>query len=155
GTVLVHFHCERQYSPRDFVINKLALRSYINEVRGVCAELGLLAQGEMLLGQVLSLPGVVPEPGLAPMALEEQWPPIERLLEEALGKLQTMRQEEGRAMGAELLQYRDFISGKLERIRQRAPGVVEAYRDRLHERVRKLLTDLDVEIDKSDLIKEV
>jgi uncharacterized protein (TIGR00255 family) len=32
---------------------------------------------------------------------------------------------------------------------------VAAYRDRLHDRVRKLLGELDVEIDRSELIKEV
>ena len=47
------------------------------------------------------------------------------------------------------------IKGALERIRERAPAVAVAYRDRLLERVRSLLTELDVKIDRSDLIKEV
>src|SRR5205085_9210539 len=39
--------------------------------------------------------------------------------------------------------------------RHRAPKCVDAYRDRLHERVRATLAEHDVEIDRSDLIKEV
>ena len=58
-------------------------------------------------------------------------------------------------MAHELLQLRDQIGRELAQIRQRAPTVAEAYRDRLHERVRNLLAELDVEIDRSDLIKEV
>ena len=76
-------------------------------------------------------------------------------MSEALGRLQGMRQEEGRAMAQEFLQYRDFLAAQLAQIRQRTPTVVTAYRDRLHERVRSLLAELDIEIDRSELIKEV
>ncbi len=58
-------------------------------------------------------------------------------------------------MAAEFLQYRDHLAAELGHIRERASGVVASYRDRLHDRVRKLLTELDIEIDRSDLIKEV
>ena len=58
-------------------------------------------------------------------------------------------------MAQELLQHRGAIAAELARIRQRAPAVVENYRDRLQERVRGLLAELDVEIDRSELIKEV
>jgi uncharacterized protein (TIGR00255 family) len=153
GTIQVHLQLQRQYAPQDFVINSVALRSYIGQVRSACTDLSL--SDSAILAQVLALPGVAAEPGAAPLVLDEQWPIIERVLEESLARLQTMRQEEGQAMADELLQHRDFIAAQLERIRQRAPAVVEAYRDRLHDRVRKLLTELDVEIDRSDLIKEV
>jgi uncharacterized protein (TIGR00255 family) len=155
GTIQIHFHCERQYAPQDFVINTVALRSYAAQVRGVCHELSVPFQGETLLGHMLTLPGVVPEPGAAQQSVDEKWPAIEKVLEQALAKLQAMRQEEGRAMAQELLQHRDFIAGQLDDIRRRAPAVVEGYRDRLHERVRKLLGELDVQLDRSELIKEV
>ncbi len=58
-------------------------------------------------------------------------------------------------MAQELLQQRDTIGAQLERIRERMPQVATAYRDRLLERVRSLLAELDVQIDRSDLIKEV
>jgi uncharacterized protein (TIGR00255 family) len=54
-----------------------------------------------------------------------------------------------------LLQHRDHIAAQLARIREQAPAVAVAYRDRLLERVRMLLAELDVKIDRSDLIKEV
>ncbi len=154
GTVQVHLRCQRQYNPQDFQINATALRSYAEQLRSLSAELGLRDLAG-LLAQVLVLPGVVAEPGSVTLKLEDEWPLMERVLEEALGRLQAMRQEEGRAMGQELLQYRDFIAGQLARIRDRAPAIAVAFRDRLLERVRILLAELDVQIDRSDLIKEV
>jgi uncharacterized protein (TIGR00255 family) len=155
GTVQVNLRCERQFAPQDYRINATALRSYVGQLRGVWDELGLRDRGEILLGQVLALPGVVAEPGNLSFHLQEEWPLIQRVLTEALAKLQAMRQEEGRAMTQEFLQHRDDIGGQLAQIRARTPGVASAYRDRLHERVRALLGELDVQIDKSDLIKEV
>src|SRR5262249_30104866 len=121
----------------------------------LCRELGLSDDGATLLGPVLALPGVVPEASGTPLRLEDDWPILERVLEQALAKLQAMRQEEGGAMARELLQLRDHIAAELEKIRRRAALVVEAYRDRLLERVRSLLGELDVKMDRSDLIKEV
>ena len=131
------------------------MRSYLGQLRAVSAELSLADGGESLLAQVLALPGVVPEPASAALNLEEEWPVLERVLEQALGRLQAMRQEEGRAMAVELLQLRDHIAAELERVRTRVPLVSEAYRDRLLERVRVVLGELDVEIDRKELIKEV
>src|SRR5262249_51753366 len=153
--VQVHFRCERQSSPEDFRVNAAALRSYVEQVRALSEPLRLGAAGDVLLSQVLALPGVVPEPGNVSLALDNEWPVIQRVLEEALGKLQAMRQEEGRAMAQELLQHREAVASELERIRRRSPEVTAAYRDRLHERVQSLLAELDIKIDRSDLIKEV
>jgi uncharacterized protein (TIGR00255 family) len=155
GTLQIHLRIQRQYAPQDFQINAVALRSYIDQLRSACGDLGLRERGEVLLAQVLALPGVVPEPGTASLKVEEEWPALERVLGEALGKLQAMRQEEGRAMAQELLSLRDHIAAELASIRGRAPRVAVLFRDRLLERVRGLLTAVDVQIDQSDLIKEV
>ena len=58
-------------------------------------------RGEVLFAQALALPGVVAEPGSSDFRLEDEWPILERVLEEGLGRLQAMRQEEGRAMAQE------------------------------------------------------
>jgi uncharacterized protein (TIGR00255 family) len=155
GTIQVHLRCQRQLAPQDFQVNAVALRSYLDQLRDVCEGLRLPDGGQALLAQVLALPGVVPEPASAGFRLEEEWPVMEQVLEKALARLQAMRQEEGRAMAQELLQHRDHIAGELRQIREHMPQVAVTYRDRLLERVRSLLTELDVQIDRSDLIKEV
>jgi uncharacterized protein (TIGR00255 family) len=156
GTIQLNLHCVRQHAAQDFRINGVALKSYLEQLRAIEKELrwGTDSLGDFL-GQVLALPGVVEEPGNTTFNAEEEWPVLENLLEKAIRHLQAMRVEEGRAMTQEFLQYRDLIAGELAKIRDRAAGVVESYRDRLHERVRSLLTELDVEMDRSDLIREV
>src|SRR5262245_11527696 len=155
GTLQLLLRYERLSTPQDFRINAVAVRSYLEQLRALDIEMSLAASSEGLLAHVLALPGAVPEPGHSSFNADEDWPVIERVLKEALTKLQAMRQEEGRAMGRELLSHRDHIAGELDKIRARLPSVVTLYRDRLHERVRGLLAELDVQIDRSDLIKEV
>jgi uncharacterized protein (TIGR00255 family) len=155
GTIQVHLRCQRRSSPQDFQLNAVALRSYLEQIRRICADLDLPDRGQSLLGQALMLPGVVPEPSQAGFHLEDEWPILERVLEQAIGRLQSMRQEEGRAMAAELLQHRDAIAAELEQIRRRIPAVSVSYRDRLLERVRALVAEMDLQIDRADLIKEV
>ena len=155
GTLQVHLRCDRKSAPGEYQINPVALRSYLNQVRAVCDEMGVAGQAASLVGQVLALPGVVPEPGGLSSHLHEDWPIMEKVLDQALGRLQAMRQEEGRAMAQELLVNRDTIANHLARIRTRIQHVASAYRDRLYDRVRNLLGELDIQIDRSDLIKEV
>ncbi len=155
GTVQISFRCQRELAAQDFRINATALRSYITQLREVSQQLGLENRGEVLLAQALALPGVVPEPGVASLQLQDEWPQIERVLEDALRRLHTMRQEEGRAMADELLQLRDHISRHLGLIRDRSPTVAEGYRDRLLERVRGLLSEHETGVDRNDLIREV
>ena len=155
GTIQVHLRVQRQFASQDFQINTVALRSYLGQLRKAAAEVGLPDQGQALLGQVLTLPGVVPEPANVLYRAEEEWPVLERVLVQGLERLQAMRQEEGRAMAEELLLHRDHIGQELERIRSLVPKVSVNFRDRLLERVRALLAELDVKIDRSDLIKEV
>lgn len=156
GSLQVHLRCRLQSGVQDYQINAAALRSYLKQVQEVAAEVKLDKRGTGgLLAQVLALPGVVAEPGYDTSHLEEDWPSIEKTLTLALDRLQTMRSEEGQAMARELLAQRDFIGSQLAAIRDRTPQVVTAFRDRLLERVRGLLGELDVKLDRSDLIKEV
>jgi uncharacterized protein (TIGR00255 family) len=155
GTLQLQLRCDRQQAPQDFRINAVALASYVRQVRDLGPQLGLGDRSDALLSQILMLPGVVPEPGASTQSLHDDWPLIEKVLVEALGQLQIMRQEEGQAMAKELLAHRDTIAAHLQIVRQRAATVAPAFRDRLLERVRSLLTELDVKIDKNDLIREV
>jgi uncharacterized protein (TIGR00255 family) len=155
GTIQVHVRVQRQFSASEYQINAVALRGYLAQLRSLAQELDIPFRSEHLVSQVLALPGVVPEPGNAALNIEEEWPIIEKVLTAALEKLQAMRLEEGKAMAQELLQLRETIGKELAAIRELAPNVVLTFRDRLLERVRNSVAELDVKIDRSDLIKEV
>jgi uncharacterized protein (TIGR00255 family) len=102
------------------------------------------------------LPGVAPEPGgTFGRPSDEELSIVERTLEAALVKLQTMRQQEGRAMADELLAHRQTVVEHLSQVRQRGPLVVENYRQRLRDRVAQALAEHDVGIRPEDLIREV
>jgi uncharacterized protein (TIGR00255 family) len=155
GSLQVHLRFERKAAPQDFRINAVALASYVEQLRAACKQIGLPDRSDQILAAILTLPGVVAKPGNVGEHLHEDWPLIERTLEEAVARLQAMRQEEGRAMAQELLNHRQLIASQLRHIRDRIPHVSSAFRDRLFERVRTLLNGVDVRIDQSDLIKEV
>jgi uncharacterized protein (TIGR00255 family) len=156
GTLQVHLRVDRPQQAQDYRINPTALRSYVEQVRAAVAGLPEpRPSADLLLGQVLALPGVAPEPGAAETPFEDEWPLIERVLTEALLRLQAMRQDEGSRMAQELLLHRAHVADQLELIRVRMPQVVEGYRDRLLERVRVLLADTSVSVDPNDLIREV
>jgi uncharacterized protein (TIGR00255 family) len=155
GTIQVHLRLDRQSAAQDFRINTVALASYIQQIRAVGTQLGLDNRGDSLLGQVLALPGVVADPGLQSGNLLDDWPLIEKVLSQALHRLQQMRTEEGKAMTEELRGHQRTIVAHLDAVRQRSPQIVAAFRDRLLERVRKLLQDVDVQIDRDTVIREV
>jgi uncharacterized protein (TIGR00255 family) len=155
GTLQIHLRCQHEAVASDYRINKVALQNYLAQVEGVIAERKLGERGGALLSQVLMLPGVVAEPNSLTERLEEDWPTIENVLNQALDRLQQMRREEGQAMATELLQYRDAIRTFLKVIRERIPHVATAYRDRLFERVQSFLSEHDIKLDRNDLIKEV
>src|SRR6516162_10048715 len=83
GTIQVHLRCQRRSSPQDFQLNAVALRSYLDQIRRICADLDLPDRGQSLLGQALMLPGVVPEPSQSAFNLEDEWSILESVLEQA------------------------------------------------------------------------
>jgi uncharacterized protein (TIGR00255 family) len=151
GTVQVVLRLQREFTPDDFRLNQTAIESYLAQLRPIETRLG----SGVALGQILALPGVVAEDTLDNRDPMELWPKIGSVVQQALDKFQHMRVEEGRAMRAELLENCETIRRSLELVAGRAPQVLEAYRGRLHERVRAMLAEEGIQIDRSELIKEV
>ncbi|MFL5331392.1 MAG: YicC/YloC family endoribonuclease [Gemmataceae bacterium] len=157
GTVLIQLRIERMSRASDFRINDVALRSYVQQVHEAIADLDphIRPSAGELLGQVLALPGVTIDSGSASAHVADEWPVLEQGLGEALARLQRMREEEGLHMVRELKAQREQIIGFLGEVRKLEPGVVQAYRDRLRERVATLLEGTKAELSDDDLIREV
>jgi uncharacterized protein (TIGR00255 family) len=153
GTVQVQLRVQRQQHAEDFRLNPVAVRAYIEQLRSLDRELSLGGAGGA--ASVLALPGVVIEPDLNQNDPGQDWIAVEPVLEQALAKLQTMRQDEGRAMAQELRQLNELIAAELAKVRERAPRVVANYRDKLHERLKNFLAEMSVTIDQKEIIKEV
>jgi uncharacterized protein (TIGR00255 family) len=63
------------------------------------------------------------------------------------------RQREGESLKADLLEKLDHMEKNVDRVEQRYPQIVEEYTNRLHEKVRELLGD--TQIDESRIATEL
>jgi uncharacterized protein (TIGR00255 family) len=153
GSLLVHVRLDRQPKPGELKLNAAALRTYLDQIRSACEDAPDLLPH--LAAGVLDLPGVAPEPGLTGGVPEDEWPVVERVLEQALQKLDAARKEEGRAMANELLLHHRHLSDQLELTRGRLPQVMADYRTRLLDRIKAAVAEAGVALEPEHLVREV
>ncbi len=153
GTVLVNLRIHRAASPDDFAINEDVLDRYRAQLASLAKRWDVPQQPPVQ--SLLVLPGVIDEGTERAAAPDDDWPLIGKALAQALDGLAQMRAEEGQAMADDLEANRRQIAESLARIQQRAPLVVDAYRQRISERLKKTLDEYDVVLDPADLIREV
>lgn len=151
GTIQINLRIQRAPQAEDYRINQPALESYWAQLQLVAEKL----QQPLSLAELLQLPGVVLDNRDKAREVQEEWPLVQQLLRDALENLQQMRRREGEAMARDLEANLQEIAEHLTHIEARAPLVVEAYRQRLHERVSKILEERGVQLEPADLIKEV
>ncbi len=152
GTVQVSVRVDRRLSGDAYRINADVLASYRRQIDALC---GQWQQGPVPLEKLLLLPGVIDEHAGAIHDPVEDWPVVSETLEAAIDHLERMRQEEGKAMAADLRGNVRAAAESLREIQKRAPLVVDGYRDRLTERVQKSIAELQVVLDPADLLREV
>ncbi|MGH7135501.1 MAG: YicC/YloC family endoribonuclease, partial [Pirellulales bacterium] len=153
GTVQVNLRVDRVRGSEDYQLNQAVLANYRRQLRDLTSEWEL---GEAVpLSQLLLLPGVVIENPTSPAEAEEEWPLVREALVAAMENLAHMRADEGRAMAADLRSNCQTIAAELKQVEQRAPLVIQAYRERLVERLQATLAEFAVTLNPADLIKEV
>jgi uncharacterized protein (TIGR00255 family) len=153
GAVTVNVRVDRESSPDDFRLNEVVLASYYRQLQELAQRAGWA--GDVRIDSILALPGVVAENAGHRLDVDAVWPLVERTLTEALQNLSQMRAEEGAAMGRDLHANCRAIAADLDQIEQRAPLVVEAYRQRLLERLNKLLDEFGLEVQPAEVVREV
>ncbi len=150
--VTVKIRCEKNAS--DCKLSLPALRSYFGQLVELNSELGAMDPPRLDLLALL--------PGVAEFAAERDedgmtavWTVVEKALREAQNALLAMRRTEGASMAndlkANIALLRDLV-GNVEKL---APGVAPAYRQRLAERIGKLMADQGVVLSDTDLVREV
>jgi uncharacterized protein (TIGR00255 family) len=153
GTVQVNVRVDRPPSPENFKINVEVLERYRTQLRAI--EQQGNPEQTVPLEALLPLPGVVNDASGVAFDAAADWPLIGQALKAAMQGMVQMRTEEGKAMAADLLANCRGVAASLDQIEGRAPLVVADYRTRLHERLKRTLSEFDVSLDSSDLIKEV
>jgi uncharacterized protein (TIGR00255 family) len=150
GTVQVSLDVKRPHSAEDFRINAAVLEGYRQQLEAFRGK----QQPPVPLEALLPLPGVVDEERHASDAAAD-WPLISATLAAAMDNLSRMRQDEGRAMAADLRANALLIAGELARIEARAPQTINGYRARLTDRIGALLAEYQMTLQPGDLIREI
>ena len=153
GTIQVSLRIDRAAQAEDFKINAEILDRYRMQLESLRRQWDL--SEAVSLEALLPLPGVVDDSFDGAADAAAVWPVINQTLEEAMQNLGRMRAEEGQAMAADLKENCRLVAASLDQIRRRAPQVIDAYRDRLEQRLKKTLAQYDVVLEPSDVIKEV
>lgn len=134
-------------------LDKTQLAAYLDDLADFCAthDLPLPISADPLLG----LPGILVDEQADPATADRTWPLVARALEVALDRYDQMRRTEGATLAADMRSGCADIAALAAGIRERVPEVVVAYRDRLLERVGKLLADRTTTLSDADVAREV
>jgi uncharacterized protein (TIGR00255 family) len=85
--------------------------------------------------------------------LENTWPELEAVMDNAMASLDAMRINEGKALQRDFLERLNRIKRYIDDIRKRGKAVIEAYRDKLIQRIHKLIQDIEINEDR--LMQEI
>lgn len=153
GTVMVSIRVDRFTAGADVRLNEVALETLGRQLQGLSTKLEGFPAGS--LSDLLMLPNTIIDESSKRIDIEADWKIIEDRLRAALQNLQKFREDEGRSMREDLLLQKGVIAEQLQQTRQRAPDVVNEYRTKILERVRKTLQETDAQVDETDLIRDV
>ncbi len=137
-----------------YQVNTEAVRGYLQALNVILAE-HPYDNARIDLATILQMPGVCQPPIAESEIIEAQWQTIEKLTKDALDKLWKMRYKEGVAIKQDLDLHCEKIMQAHAKIKERASGVIKDYAERLNNRVKKLLSEAQVELDSNDLAREV
>ncbi len=158
GTVVVTARATDSSQSAAYTINTAALARYIEQLRTLPS---LLTPGsasvtlDTNISQLLSLPGVLQPPVDGEDRIDRARAAFVPLLDKACAGLIAMREREGRDLIADLHENRLFIALRLDKVKQRAPGVIADYEIRLKARIEALLAGAEARVQESDLIREI
>lgn len=160
GHVELTLNIERGVS-EGWSLNRVMVGGYLQAFRAAAAEFGLAAEPD--LNAVLRLPG----------ALETEALPVDggmegavlAKLEEALSRLNQMREEEGRGTERELRQRMDHVQQATEAVAKHRQAMLQNYVERLKTRLQELvgsqieperiLQEAALLVDRSDIQEEL
>ncbi len=125
-------------------------KAYYAAVHTLKTEMSL--DNDFPLAQLVTVPGVI-KPMENTEAADEHWPLVESCLNDVLGAVDRMRQQEGDHIGEDFGQRLDWIESQLVQIEQAVDGVLDSYRDKLRSRIENLTQGI-VEIDPMRIAQE-
>lgn len=136
-----------------YELNRPLIAGYVNALREMQREFGIA--GELEINVLARLPGAL-QPSRDGLD-EKMIAGINQAVDEALGELEHMREQEGEALRKEMRERVDKIEALIPTIEEAASGLVDTYRSRLQKRIAELFNRESqlVELDPSRMAQEV
>ncbi len=136
-------------------VDESALARYVGTLTEAAERLRL--RPPETITELLGLPGVLADPrnSVVVSIAPETKAAVLRALDQALDVFNQMRQVEGAHIAAELQQQLERLGDLLAKVEARAPSVVEEYRDRLTKKLSSVLGENQLEIDATEVLREV
>ena len=153
GTIQITVKIDRQTSSKDYRLNGEVLAGYHAQLTEWAASTE--AGASLDLSALLTLPGVVESNVGAGLNVESEWITLEPIIREAFDKLTNMRAAEGAAMAVDLQANCQLVTDQLEAIAARSPQVIDAYQQRLTERINQWLADYEIEVQPVEIAREL
>lgn len=134
---------DKRDKQKELRLDEGAATAYVEAARKVKALFPDIAD-DFSVTSVLRFPDVVKSDDIA-AADDELISALESALKCALENLNIMREREGKKLAADMLSRVDTIEKIVEKVNTRAPAVAENYRLKLEEKLKKLLTGVQID----------
>ena len=156
GSVTLSVSFRDESARAAYELNEAALERYLAHLRHIEQQTDPdnTDRTSIDLASMLALPGVIQPPSMSEL-IELCRPVVQRLVDEACDKCLAMREREGAGLLDDLMIHRRGIAEEIEKIRQRAPEVLEEYHQRLRTRIDELMARAELTVDNVDLVREV
>jgi uncharacterized protein (TIGR00255 family) len=141
---------KKMKSQKTYVYDREAASYYVNASKEAIEEFGV--DNDLGVFELLRLPGVVVEDtDIADP--EEMWEFVEKAFTEALDKFVLARKAEGERLTSDLLEKTERLVELVSLLEDRAPSIVNEYRERLRSKVTEFIDD--DKIDENRIAEEV
>ncbi len=151
GKLDVYVNCEDLAEGEVSVkYNRAVAVEYLVHLREMAKELSL--EDDVRVSSLSRYPDVFSSEE-APLNEEEVLPLIEKALAAALSQLVEVREREGRELQIDLEEKLQHMSESVDKVEERGPQIAAEYRERLDQKVRDLLDN--VQIEESRLASEI
>lgn len=153
GTVNYSLRIKGSAAKEMFDINEPVLRAVTQQLAEMAQSIGAPCTCD--ISALLTLPGIV-QPALPDdQTTDVITEGVLAMTEQALAQFQSMRQEEGRFLSADLKSHCDVVREELAVISGRCDLVIHTYADRIRKRVNELLSEAKLKLDEDTLAREV
>ena len=122
-------------------VDKTLVHGYLEAFRELA---GLGVKDDVAVSTLARFPQILLEER-EDLAVEAMWPVLEAALTQTMESLLASREREGQGLAGDLKSRLLGITKNVAEIEEKAPGVVEDYRNRLRERAEKLLNGQEVD----------